>query len=212
MSLSRCTLKISEIGTMIVFQQFELTEEPKAKPKEKTNIPTVVVKMSKPIVTKPTVKPNALKKYKENETPFDPCFTSYVYPAKNYWREQLIIETLGSFTGAKGTYEAGIDKESNHFMFKIPPNEVFNDPHTIHAYQAAKFGRSFGDDLAKTQAFKESTKTQRKNWSSFRHCLKFKVTKLNDLGTKRRGVDINAMTDDNDREDGRDPKLKRSGF
>ena len=83
-------------------------------------------------------------KYKPNETPFHPCYTSHVYPAKNYWREQIVIETPASFDGAKGTCKATIDEDSMQFVFKIPPNDVFNDPHTIHACQAAKWGGTFG--------------------------------------------------------------------
>ena len=131
---------------------------------------------------KPAEKKIAATKYKPNESEWHPRFTSHVYPAKNYWREQIVIETPGSFNGTKGTYEAKIE-DMKQFVFKIPPNDLFNDPHTIHSYQAMKWGRTFGDDSAKAQAFKDSTKTCRKNWSTFRYDLKFKAERSLDIGS-----------------------------
>ena len=125
--------------------------------------------------------PAPTAKHKPDETPFYPRITSHVYPSKNYWREQILIETPGSFSGKKGSYKAFIDEDTKEFVFKIPPNDLFNNPHSIHAYQATKWGRQFGDDSAKEQAFKESTKSNRKNWSTFRHELKFNAEKSFDL-------------------------------
>jgi len=121
-------------------------------------------------------------KYKANESPWHPRTAHHVYPAKGYMRDTLLIEPPGSFTGEEGSYEASFDSDDQEFVFKIPPNPIFTDPHAIHAYQAAQYGRVFADDSSKEQAFKQSSKGKKDKWATFRHPLPFKGTRSEDLG------------------------------
>ena len=134
-------------------------------------------------VVKATAKASkGLSKYKANESPWHPRASHHVYPAKGYMRDTLLIEPPGSFTGEEGSYEASFDSDDQEFVFKIPPNPIFTDPHAIHAYQAAHYGRVFADDSAKEQAFKQSSKGKKDKWATFRHQLPFKGTRSEDLG------------------------------
>ena len=82
-----------------------------------------------PVLTLPPAPPAAAaakKKVPEihraNKTVFTPCHTSHVHPAKNHWRQQIVIEAPGSFNGTRGSHKATIDEDSVQFVFKIPPN------------------------------------------------------------------------------------------
>ena len=69
-----------------------------------------------------------------NKTVFTPRHAGHAHPpAKNCWRQQIVIETPGSFDGTRGSCEATIDGDFMQFVFEIPQNDLFTDPHTIHA-------------------------------------------------------------------------------
>lgn len=120
----------------------------------------------------------------ENEITFIPKASEGQYSADRHDRYWIQMEMDSSFTGAAGSYSLAIDNDGTQFVFKIPVDEVFSDPHDSHALLENKFKRCFGSDSAKAANWKLSNGHMHEKFWAFRILLPFTCEKnfADDLG------------------------------
>ena len=116
-----------------------------------------------------------------SESPWTPRFMSHMCPANNHHREQILIETPGSFSGEEGSHIVTFEKNCTELAVKTPPNDMFNTPSVIHMHQSSKHLRSLSSDSARVHSFNAATRGKRSHWSVFRHKCSFRATKSDDL-------------------------------
>ena len=75
---------------------------------------------------------------KEKEVPWLPVFSKHTHPANGHDRFMFVIGLPGSFSGVKGSYKVGIDKNGTKLLFSVPVNKVFTDPHQVHSLLTEK--------------------------------------------------------------------------
>jgi hypothetical protein len=107
----------------------------------------------------------------EHEVPWLPVFSRHTYPAKGHDRYMYVIGLPGSFSGAKGSYKLGIDKNGTELFFTVPVDEVFTDPHQVHSFLTEEYGRLFSSTV--TRNWKESARPMKGKMAAFRHTLDF---------------------------------------
>ena len=121
----------------------------------------------------------------KNEVAFMPKASDGQYSADRHDRYWIQMEMDSSFDGTEGSYSLAIEKDGTQFVFKIPIDEVFSDPHDSHALLENKFKCFFGNDSpAKAANWKLSNGHMHGKFWAFRIFLPFPCEKIfaDDLG------------------------------